>query len=211
MASQKSIVIRHKFGGGWATDLGPSVDVSQSQDGKVVIPFLVDAENCLFELDGGPRKIGGTTKVNSSAVSSGAVVTGVYDYWRLGTAGSPTRRRILHAGVNCYADTDDGVFTTALDTGLESGKVPSYCTFDDLLIFSSDSTIDVPRSWDQTTVQALAGTPPRFPSAWPTRTGLGRRVFMPSPRDCTTRPIPTRKTGPDLDQGPSTSIPRTGT
>jgi hypothetical protein len=40
--------------------------------------------------------------------------------------------------------------------------VPSYCTFDDLLIISSDASADVPRSWDQTTAQNLAGTPPRF-------------------------------------------------
>ena len=158
----KSQVIRHLFGGGWATDFGPSVDVSPDQSGKVVIPFLVEAQDCIFELDGGPHKIGGTSKVNSSAVASGAVVTGVYDYWRQGTAGSPTRRRVLHAGTTCLADADDGSYTTTLGSGLESGKVPSYFTFDDLLIFSSDSTIDVPRSWDQTTAQNLAGSPPRF-------------------------------------------------
>ena len=161
MAS-KSTVLRHFFGGGWATDLGPSVDAVPDQSGRVVIPFLTDANNCLFELDGGPRKIGGTTKVNSSAVASGAVVTGVFDYWRQGTGGSPARRRILHAGTTCLADTDDASFVTTIGSGLESGKVPSYFTFDDLLIFSSDSTTDVPRSWDQTTAQNLAGTPPRF-------------------------------------------------
>jgi len=155
-------VIKHYFGGGWATDFGPTVDVAPDQSGKVVIPYLVDAQDCLFELDGGPHEIGGTTKVNSSAVASGAVVTGVYDYWRQGTGGSPARRRVLHAGTVALADNDDGTFATTIGSGLESGKVPSYSTFDDLLIFSSDSTVDVPLSWDQTTAQNLAGTPPRF-------------------------------------------------
>lgn len=162
MAFQKSIIIRHFFGGGWGTDLGVSVDATPDQSGRVIIPFLTDADNCLYELDGGPRKVGGTTRVNSSAVSSGNVITGVFDYWRQGTSGSPSRRRVLHAGTSVLADTDDGIFSTTLASGVELGKVPSYFTFDDLLIFSSDSTIDVPRSWDQTTAQNLAGSPPRF-------------------------------------------------
>lgn len=158
----KTTVLRHYFGGGWSSDSGPTTDVSPDQSGKVIIPFLIEAQDCLYELDGGPHCIGGASKVNTSAVASGAVVTGVYDYWRQGTAGSQARRRILHAGTVCLADTDDATFTTTLGSGLESGKVPSYFTFDDLLIFSSDSTVDVPRSWDQTTAQNLAGTPPRF-------------------------------------------------
>lgn len=162
MAFNKTQVIRHTFGGGWSTDFGPTVDVAPDQSGKVVIPYLLEAQDCTFELDGGPHMIGGTVKVNSSAVASGAVVTGVYDYWRQGVAGAPARRRILHAGTVCLADTDDGSYATTLGSGLTTGAVPSYFTFDDLLIFSSDSTTDVPRSWDQTTAQNLAGTPPRF-------------------------------------------------
>ena len=162
MAFNRTQVIRHIFGGGWATDFGPSVDVSPDASGKVVIPFLLEAKDCVYELDGGPHEIGGTSKVNSSAVESGAVVTGLMDYWRQGTGGSPARRRVIHAGTKVLADADDGAFSNTLFTGLESGKVPSYFTFDDLLIISSDSTTDVPRSWDQTTAQNLAGTPPRF-------------------------------------------------
>jgi len=160
--SNATRVLRHFFGGGWATDFGPSVDVAPDQSGKVVIPFLVDAEDCLFELDGGPHKMGGASKVNSSALESGAVVTGLFDYWRHGTAGSPSRRRIVHCGTKALADNDDGDFATTIGSGLESGRVPSYFTFDDLLIFTSDSTSDVPRSWDQSTAQNLAGSPPNF-------------------------------------------------
>ena len=162
MASISKRTLRHFFGGGWATDFGPSADVSPDGSGKVVVPFLVDAENCLFELDGGPHKIGGTTRVNSSALESGAAIMGLHDYWRQGTAGSQTRRRVVHVGSKVLADTNDASFVTSLATGLESGKVPCYETFDDLLIFCSDSNVDVPRSWDQTTAQNLAGSPPNF-------------------------------------------------
>src|SRR5260221_335634 len=97
---------------------------------------------------GGPHKIGGTTKVNSSAVASGAAVNGVYDYWRQRAARSPGRKRILHAGTVCMNDNDDATFVN-LFTGLESGRIPSYSTFNDLLIIASDSATDVPKSWDQ--------------------------------------------------------------
>ena len=162
MAARTKRTLRHFFGGGWATDFGPSADVSPDASGKVVIPFLLDAENLLFELDGGPHKIGGTTRVNSSALESGATIAGLHDYWRQGTGGSPSRRRVVHVGTKVLADSDDANFATSLATGLESGKVPAYETFDDLLIYTSDSTVDVPRSWDQTTSQNLAGSPPNF-------------------------------------------------
>lgn len=168
MPSARTTTIRHLFGGGWATDYGPTVDISPDYSGKVggvtgrvVIPFLVDAENVLFELDGGPHKIGGATKLNSSAVASGAVITGLYDYWRQGAAGSPNRKRVLHAGTVCMNDNNDATFVN-LFTGLVSGAIPSYSTFNDLLIIANDSGVDVPKSWDQTTAQNLAGSPPTF-------------------------------------------------
>lgn len=162
MASNRTQTLRHFFGGGWATDFGPTVDVAPDQAGRVVIPFLVDAEDVAYELDGAPRKMGGASKLNASALESGATVSGVYDYWRQGAAGTPSRRRICHVGTKVLADNDDGSFATTLATGFESGKTPAYATFDDLLIYSSDSNTDVPRSWDQSTSQNLAGSPPNF-------------------------------------------------
>lgn len=152
-------VIRHFFGGGWASDLGPSSDVSPDQTGRLVIPYLTDAENVYFELDGGPHKIGGTEKLNSTAV--GATIRGCYDYWKHGTGGTPSRRKVIHAGSVILADNDDNTFANIF-TGLETDAIPSYATFDDILIISSSSNTDVPKSWDQTTAQNLAGTPPNF-------------------------------------------------
>jgi len=154
--------LRHKFSGGWATDFGTNADVAIAQDGLIQVPFLVDAENVFYELDGGPRKIGGTEKVNTSVLESGAVVRGVYDFWRQGALGSPTRRRIAAVSDKILSDTDDGTFTTTLASGWNTTAVPNFSTFDDILIMANDSTTDVPRSWDGTTAQSLAGTPPRF-------------------------------------------------
>jgi len=153
--------LRHFFSGGWATDLGPTSDAAPDQAGHIRIPFLWDAENVYYELDGGPHKIGGTEKLNSSAVASGAVIRGCYDYWKQGTGGTPSRRKILHAGTVVLADNDDNTFANIF-TGLENDAIPHYATFDDFLIISSSSNSDVPKSYDQSTAQNLAGTPPNF-------------------------------------------------
>jgi hypothetical protein len=47
-------------------------------------------------------------------------------------------------------------------TGMNTTSIPNYDTFDDLLIISSSSSADLPRSWDGTTAQLLAGSPPNF-------------------------------------------------
>lgn len=160
MASKKQI-FRHLFAGGWATDFGPSANVVPNQGGDVILPFLVDAENVFFELDGGSHKIGGTTKLNSAAVASGAEIMGLFDFWRMGTGGSGTQKRVLHAGTIIAADAADGTFVN-IGTGFVDNAVPCYTTFNDKLIISSDSTVDAPQSYDGTTLSALGGTPPTF-------------------------------------------------
>ena len=160
MASKK-MIMRHLFAGGFASDFGPSADVVPNAGGDVVFPFLVDAENVFFELDGGVHKIGGTTKLNSSVVASGAEIMGLFDFWRMGTAGSGTQQRVIHAGTIIAKDDADGTFDT-IGTGFTDNAVPSYTTFNDVLVISSDSTVDVPQSFDGTTMSALGGTPPNF-------------------------------------------------
>ena len=74
--------IRHIFSGGWATDYGPTAETGMDNYGRVQLPFLVNAENVEYDLDGGPKKIGGATKLNSTEINSGAEVVGLFDYWR---------------------------------------------------------------------------------------------------------------------------------
>ena len=160
MASKKQ-TWRHLFGGGFSSDFGPSADVVPNASGDVIFPFLVDAENVSFELDGGPRKIGGTTKLNSAVLASGAEIMGLFDFWRMGTAGAGTQKRVVHVSTVIMADAADGTFVN-IGTGFTDNAVPSYTTFNDVLVISSDSTVDVPQSYDGTTMSALGGTPPTF-------------------------------------------------
>lgn len=149
------------FGGGFATDFGPSANVSASGDGTISLPFLLEAENVFFELDGGPHKIGGTTKLNSAAINSGNEIRGLCDFWRQGTSGTPSQRRVLYSGTAIYADNADGTFSS-IKTGLEDDKVPCFTVFNDKLIMSSDSITDPPMTYDGTTVTNLGGSPPQF-------------------------------------------------
>jgi len=158
----RRVFIKHIFGGGWATDLGPNFGgLPDPNSRQIIVPFLVKAENVMFDLDGGPVKIPGAVKLNSATLESGAAIMGIFDYWQQGTAGSPNQHRIIHVGTKIKKDDADGTFTD-LFTGLTAGAIPNYFVLEDLLVIASDVTGDVPRSWDGTTAQNLAGTPPDF-------------------------------------------------
>ena len=152
----EQFLVRHKFGGGWATDIGPTIDSAPDGNGLFVIPYLLQAENCFFELDGGPHKEYGTAFLNESAISAHAI-KGIYDLW----LDADTQHRIVAINDKVYKDDADGSFDQ-LTTGLVAGAVPNFNAFDDLLIFANDAVADVPKSWDGTTWQNLAGTPPNF-------------------------------------------------
>lgn len=158
-ASSKTLSLRHNFGGGWATDMGPAFDGGLDQNGVIQIPFLLDAKNVIYELDGGPRKKWGTTKL-STALEAGASVRGLVDFWRMGVAGTPVQKRVLHVGTKIKADAADGTFVD-IRTGVSSTSVPNYCVFDDIVIISDDSG-SAPLYYDQTTCAPLGGTPPNF-------------------------------------------------
>lgn len=158
--TSKQTFLRHRFAGGWATDFGPSADVVP-EGASVSVPFLWEADNIVYEFDGGPRKAPGASKINSSALESGADIKGIFDYWITGTSASPAQHRICHVGTTIKKDDADGTFANIF-TGLEADKVPDYTVFEDKLVISSSSTTDVPKSWDGSTAQNLAGTPPNF-------------------------------------------------
>jgi len=160
MPQNSTQFINHTFGGGWATDFGPTF-YGAPNGNQMRLPWLNDATNCVYEFDGGPRKAPGTNKLNASVIEASQTVTGIYDYWRLGTSTTPAQRRIVHVNDKIYHDGGSGSFSS-LTSGLEVGAVPHYSTFNDLLIIGSTSSVDVPKSWDQSTFQNLAGGPPRF-------------------------------------------------
>ncbi|MCP4900124.1 MAG: hypothetical protein GY906_24400 [bacterium] len=154
------IFARNLFDGGWATDFGPAIDIAPDRAGIVKLPFLVDADNVIYELDGGPHKAPGTTKVNSSGLESGATIRGIFDYWITGTGGSATQHRIMHVGTKIKKDDADGSFSDIF-SGVDNTAVPSYAILEDLLVIADDAN-SAPKSWDGTTAQNLAGSPPNF-------------------------------------------------
>lgn len=156
----KDIAIRHVFDGGWASDFGTLAEVGL-EGGLVRLPFLLRAENVFYDHNGGVRKVGGTSKYNATAIESGEEIRGAFEYVKVGTAGSPTRKRVVHAGTKILKDDNDGTFASIF-TGLEDNKIPNYCVFEDVLIISSDSTVDVPKKWDQSSAGDLGGSPPNF-------------------------------------------------
>jgi hypothetical protein len=158
---QGSKWITHKFGGGWATDFGPTAYGAPEQTGHMNIPFLREARNTVYEFDGGIHKAPGTDNINSSALESAASIRGLYDYWRQGATDSATQKRIIHVGTKIKADNADGTFLDIF-TGQTATSIPQYSTFDDLLIIGSSVNADVPKSYDGTTAQNLAGSPPAF-------------------------------------------------
>lgn len=160
MPEVKTRFISHTFNGGWATDLGPTY-YGAPEGNTMRLPYLTQAQNAVYEFDGGPHKAPGTNLLNDTVIEASQTVTGVYDYWRLGTAATPAQRRVVHVNDKIYHDGGIGSFS-AIASGLEVGAVPHYSTFNDLLIIASNSTIDAPQSWDQSTLQNLAGSPPRF-------------------------------------------------
>ena len=161
MPLQSSKWITHRFGGGWATDFGPTTYMSPDQGQTLIIPFLNDARNTVYEFDGGIHKAPGTDNLNSSALEASATVRGIFDYWRQGTTDSASQRRIIHVGTTIKYDQADGTFID-LFTGESSTSIPQYSQFDDLLIIGSSVNANVPKSWDLITAQNLAGSPPAF-------------------------------------------------
>ena len=163
----QQISVRHKFAGGWATDFGPLWDQQPSalggNDFTIDIPYLRMADNVFYELDGAPHKEYGTSELFSTALETDKPIKGMFDYWIMGTSGTPAQHRILSLFGKIYKDDADASFSTIF-TGLTDGAIANFSQFDDILIIANDATADVPKSWDGTTAQNLAGTPPNF--AW---------------------------------------------
>lgn len=64
MATNRTFVV-HEFEGGWSTELGQTLRVGVGEDRKLRLTHLVNAENIVYEADGGPHKMPGTTRLNT--------------------------------------------------------------------------------------------------------------------------------------------------
>lgn len=155
------LAVTHTFNGGLATDFGAVADLGDAPSRAMQVPFLVRADNLFYRQNGAIRKINGINKYNSVTIESGEEIRGEFEYVKLGTGGSPTRKKVVVAGTKYLADGNDGTFV-AFQTSMQDDSVPCFCVFNDVLIISTDNTSDVPKKWDQTTAADLGGSPPRF-------------------------------------------------
>lgn len=160
--TQKCLI---NFGGGWATDFGPSF-IGAPQGNALTLPFLLRADNITYELDGAPHKVGGASLVNGSPINGGDPIAGLFDFWLQGTGGivSEKQQAIAVAGTQIYnAPSNNGVWTS-IKTGWTAGKEPCFEVFTSKLIVANNSNNDKPQSWDGSAASTsdLAGSPPLF-------------------------------------------------
>ena len=179
MPKQQSPWITHTFGGGWATDYGKTY-YGADQNGTLSLPWLNKAENVQFHLDGRPYKAPGTDNLLVTSGSSipltdldgNHLIRGIFDYWRVGTAGSSSQRIVIACGNEYFSFPGVAGALTRISGSAFVGSsvkntVPHFSTFNDLLILANGSAATSPQSWDQTTFQSLAGTPPLFSFSTP--------------------------------------------
>src|SRR3972149_6251204 len=141
------------FQGGFATDLARQVRQ---------LNYLKKAENALYEVSGAVRKVGGSARVNVTAITGTPDVVGGYDFWLSGVGGSFTQKFVVVTGNGKVLKEDmDGVYDDITGTAtIAADAVPVFATFTDLLTiwFSTNNT---PLKWNQTgNVASLGGSPP---------------------------------------------------
>ena len=158
MAERYSGPLIIDFRGGLRSDMLPQVHFEKwMQD-----PWFTRCENRLFEQSGAARKVGGSTRINATAITGSPNVMGMYDFWLTGTGGSFTQKFMaVTADQKIWKEDMDGVFDDISGAAvIAADTIPVFETFADLLlIFTSNN--NTPLKWNQTgNVASLAGTPP---------------------------------------------------
>lgn len=155
--------VQHQISGGWATDYG-STYYAAPQNGVLSIPWCRTCENIKFNIDGSFGKYPGLQTINNYPIKSpaGSLVENsqvrfLYNYTRMGASLTGTSVLVGIIGSYLYSISLTEVnLIGAVYTSTTRVHYPS--TFNDLLIIPGSP----PVSWDQTTYQNLAGTPPSF-------------------------------------------------
>ena len=95
------------FRGGLRTDMIPQVHFEKWQQD----PWFSRCENRLFEQSGAARKVGGSTRINSTAITDSPNIMGMYDFWLTGAAGSFTQKFMaVTSDSKIYKEDMDGTF-----------------------------------------------------------------------------------------------------
>lgn len=157
----KSQVFGLSIDGGWNTEAGSSAGTRMSSQTTISVAWLLTADNIVYSLDGWPRKMPGASRVNTLTTGSTSHIMGVFDYWRSTASGDPVQKRVIHSGTDIYKDDADGVWDS-LSLTLEADKMPWYEVMNDKLVIASTSIVDVPQSYDQSTIANLSAGAPNF-------------------------------------------------
>lgn len=138
---------------GFATDM--PIQVRQ-------LSHLITAQNCIYELSGAVRKVGGDSRINATAITGGPSITGMFDFWRGGGAAAFTQKHVvMTSNQKVYKDDMDGTYDDITGAAsITASAIPVFCQARDLLTIWTDKN-DTPLKWNQTgNVAALGGTPP---------------------------------------------------
>lgn len=138
---------------GFATDLAPQVRQ---------LTHFTAAENVIYEVSGAVRKLGGDSRINSTAITGGPTLTGMFDFWLGGGAATFAQKFVaMTSDQKVYKDDMDGTFDDITGAAsITASAIPVFCQARDLLTIWDDKN-DGPFKWNQTgNIAALAGTPP---------------------------------------------------
>ena len=127
----------------YATDLSP-----QERE----ISYLARANNVIFEVSRAVHKVGGGTRLNSTALTGTPSVLGQFDYWKAGTSGSFAQRYVVTTSDSKVYQEDTGTPGTFNDiTGaatIGANAIPNFVLARDTLgILWSDAS--TPLQWAQ--------------------------------------------------------------
>ncbi len=126
--------------------------------GLVEIPFLTEAKDVFFTLDGGVEKIGGSSLIGPRIDTVG--IDSMYDFW-YSISQDVFHRRIAQIGASIYSDNGDGNYTLIATQNSHDKKI-FFAQFDNDLIISSPALTDVPTVYDGSTVATLGTNTPNF-------------------------------------------------
>ncbi|MBI3938175.1 MAG: hypothetical protein HY323_14450 [Betaproteobacteria bacterium] len=157
MTTRNTAFIVHPAKGGLDTSTPPTL-LKPDQ--------LVLAENCVYGISGSRAKRPGTARHNATGLVNAdgtpATVTGLADFWRFGTCLDASQYLVGHAGNTLRKDQGAGTWA-AIDSNLAWGTSGSETTItiaQGYAVFANG--IDIPKKWDQTTLDNLSSGAPYF-------------------------------------------------
>ena len=122
------------------------------------------AENIIFEVNRTVRKVGGNSRINSSAITDNPGLTGMFDYW-FESSGSFTQKFVVVTSNGKVLKEDmDGTFDDITGAAtITADSIPVFCQAAQtlLIFFSNTATPSTPLKWTGSgNVASLGGTPP---------------------------------------------------